>query len=84
MENYNVLSLQAWHLVEIFTELNVEFSFLAYENIFCLFSDQPEKAIASLQALIEFNCFTHDEVLSMPASGQKQFFEAFWDSEAPR
>ena len=37
-----------------------------------------------MQAMIEFNCFTSKDMDKVPASGQKAFFEAFWDSEVPR
>eukprot|EP00795_Rhopilema_esculentum_P003061 gene3061-1345_t len=62
-------------------------------NMMCIFiqycqflhqSDLPEKAVASMQAMIEFNCFTPKDLDKIPASGQKEFFEAFLDSEVPR
>lgn len=49
-----------------------------------LIIDLPEKMIASLQAMVEFNCFVPEDIKKLPVSGQKAFFEAFWDSDAPR
>eukprot|EP00794_Sanderia_malayensis_P020249 gene20249-22232_t len=62
------------HLLKIFTQ-------------FCFFliqSDQTEKSIAVMQAMIEFNCFLPNEIKTMSTSAQKEFFETFWDSETAR
>jgi hypothetical protein len=41
-----------------------------------------EKAIASFQAMLEFNCFCPKELLD--ETSQLKRFETFWESEAPR
>ena len=53
-------------------------------QLYLYFSDQTEKLLSSIQAMIEFNCFASKDMDKVPAPGQKAFFEAFWDSEVPR
>ena len=53
-------------------------------QLYVYLSDQTEKLLSTMQAMIEFNCFVSKDVEKVPTSGQKAFFEAFWDSEVPR
>ncbi|XP_013400214.1 protein NRDE2 homolog [Lingula anatina] len=56
-------------------------------NEMCTFlkqAGQMEKAIASFQALIEFNLCCPESLMALPQKDRLDVFEAFWDSGMPR
>ena len=62
---------------------------LAVFMLYCSFlkqAGQSEKAVASFQALIEFNlcCPPELDAQDLSAKARLEFFEAFWDSSVPR
>ncbi|XP_032240468.2 nuclear exosome regulator NRDE2 [Nematostella vectensis] len=67
---------------------DIESDMLDVFHQFCLFLKQSghmEKAVASLQAMIELNCFCPGNIVSnTPTSGHLAFLETFWDSGKPR
>ncbi|XP_036284884.1 nuclear exosome regulator NRDE2 isoform X2 [Pipistrellus kuhlii] len=63
------------------------------EAMFALFLQQchflrqaghAEKAVSLFQAMVDFTFFKPDSVKDLPARGQVEFFEPFWDSGEPR
>ena len=69
-------------------EHEAEKCLLAIFLLYCYFLRQSgflEKAVASFQALIEFNIFLPEEALAHHDTRHRlEFFEIFWDSSVPR